>query len=138
MRSNVETITINLRADYAHQLVLFLGAQCIKDTEYIIDKYNLKMCLVGHIGDGNLHPQIALNIDNDNEYKNYKNAQKELFDAVLKYEGTISAEHGIGVEKIDYIDTFISKEVLGYMKQIKKVFDPNNILNPHKIFKMNE
>ena len=43
MRSNVETITINLRADYAHQLVLFLGAQCIKDTEYIIDKYNLKM-----------------------------------------------------------------------------------------------
>ena len=43
MRSKVETITINLRADYAHQLVLFLGAQCIKDTEYIIDKYNLKM-----------------------------------------------------------------------------------------------
>ena len=42
------------------------------------------------------------------------------------------------MEKIDYIDTFISKEVLGYMKQIKKVFDPNNILNPHKIFKMNE
>ena len=43
VRSKVETITINLRADYAHQLVLFLGAQCIKDTEYIIDKYNLKM-----------------------------------------------------------------------------------------------
>ena len=43
VRSKVETITINLRADYAHQLVLFLGTQCIKDTEYIIDKYNLKM-----------------------------------------------------------------------------------------------
>ena len=43
MRSKVETITINLRADYAHQLVLFLGAQSRKDTEYIIDKYNLKM-----------------------------------------------------------------------------------------------
>ena len=112
--------------------------EMIKRCREIYDKYNLKMCLVGHIGDGNLHPQIALNIDNDNQYKNYKNAQKELFDAVLKYEGTISAEHGIGVEKIDYIDTFISKEVLGYMKQIKKVFDPNNILNPHKIFKMNE
>lgn len=43
VRSKVETITINLRADYAHQLVLFLGAQSRKDTEYIIDKYNLKM-----------------------------------------------------------------------------------------------
>ena len=43
MRSKGETITINLRADYAHQLALFLGVQSRKDTEYIIDKYNLKM-----------------------------------------------------------------------------------------------
>ena len=43
VRSEVETITINLRADYAHQLALFLGVQSRKDTEYIIDKYNLKM-----------------------------------------------------------------------------------------------
>ena len=43
VRSKVETITINLRADYAHQLALFLGVQSRKDTEYIIDKYNLKM-----------------------------------------------------------------------------------------------
>lgn len=101
-------------------------------------KYNLKICLVGHIGDGNLHPQIALDIDNEQEFKNYTNAKSEIYKKVIELGGTISAEHGIGVEKLSYIDKIIDKDTLEYMKLIKKAFDPNGILNPGKIFEMDK
>ena len=100
----------------------------------ICRKYNLQVCIVGHVGDGNVHPQIALNLENDEEYKNLMNAKSEIYSLAISLGGTISAEHGIGMEKISYIDKVIDKEAIDYMKQIKKLFDPNNILNPGKIF----
>ena len=102
----------------------------------ICDKYNLKICLVGHIGDGNIHPQIVLNLDNESEYRNYQNAKAEIYELTKQLKGNISAEHGIGIEKIAYIESIIDKDTLEYMKIIKRVFDPKNILNPGKIFKL--
>ena len=102
----------------------------------ICDKYNLKICLVGHIGDGNIHPQIVLNLDNESEYRNYQNAKAEIYELTNQLKGNISAEHGIGIEKVAYIESIIDKDTLEYMKIIKKVFDPKNILNPGKIFKL--
>ena len=101
----------------------------------ISGKYDLKMCLIGHIGDGNIHPQIALNLENEIEYKNYIIARDEMYNCAISLGGTISAEHGIGLEKMQYLENTIGSESLEYMKMIKKIFDPKNILNPGKIFK---
>ena len=100
-------------------------------------KYDLKMCLVGHIGDGNLHPQIALNLDNEEEFRNYNNAKAEIYAYVFELGGSISAEHGIGLAKLPYLGNTIDKGALEYMKTLKQVFDPKNILNPEKIFEAN-
>ncbi len=99
----------------------------------IAGKYNLKMCLIGHAGDGNLHPQIALNLKNDNEFKNCMDARAEIYNEAIMLGGRISAEHGIGLEKKSFFLQSIDGVALDYMKMIKKLFDPKNILNPGKI-----
>lgn len=102
----------------------------------ICQKYNLKVCIVGHVGDGNVHPQIALNLDNDEEFKNLIQAKSEIYALAVSLGGTISAEHGVGVEKLSYLDKILDTASIDYMKRIKSLFDPNGILNPDKIFKM--
>ena len=108
--------------------------EIINKCKKICSNYNLKLCMVGHIGDGNLHPQIALNLENEEEYKNYQNAKAEIYSEVVKCGGSISAEHGIGLAKLPYLINTIDRVALDYMKLIKKSFDPKNILNPDKIF----
>lgn len=109
-------------------------AQAIDFCNLIVEKYNLKMCMVGHIGDGNLHPQIVLDTSNEEEYRNYIEAKSEIYKKIIELGGNISAEHGIGIDKLSYFESLIDKNVLDYMKMIKNIFDPNNILNPGKIF----
>ena len=100
----------------------------------ICKKYKLQVCIVGHVGDGNVHPQIALNLENEEEYKNLLDAKSEIYSLAIALGGTISAEHGVGMEKISYIDKVLDSNSINYMKQIKKLFDSNGILNPGKIF----
>ena len=101
----------------------------------ICKKYDLQVCIVGHVGDGNVHPQIALNLDNDDEFKRLASAKAEIYALATSLGGTISAEHGVGVEKLSYIDKILDAASIDYMKRIKMLFDPNGILNPDKIFK---
>lgn len=110
-------------------------ASMIVGAKEICDKYNLKSCIVGHVGDGNIHPQIALNLEDDEQFRNYIQAKSEMYELAISLRGTISSEHGVGVEKISYIENAVDKEALDYMCKIKRLFDPNNILNPGKIFK---
>ncbi|MCQ2744201.1 MAG: FAD-binding protein [bacterium] len=107
-----------------------IAEQCRK----IAEKYNLKMCLVGHAGDGNLHPQIAVNLENEEEFKNCMEAKAEIYKATIELGGTISAEHGVGLEKKAYVKDTVDKNAIEYMKMIKNIFDSKNILNPNKIF----
>ena len=102
----------------------------------ICKKYGLPVCIVGHVGDGNVHPQIALNLENDEEYKNLMNAKSEIYALAVSLGGTISAEHGIGTEKILYADKILGNDTIEKMRKIKNLFDPGGILNPGKIFKM--
>ena len=113
-------------------------AKMINACKDICDKYGLKVCIVGHVGDGNIHPQIALDLENDAEFKNYIKAKSEMYEMTILLGGTISAEHGVGAEKISYLDSTLDKNAINFMHQIKKMFDPNNILNPDKIFRMQE
>lgn len=108
--------------------------QLVKGIQEICDKYNLTVCMVGHVGDGSVHPQIPLDFSNKKEYENYKRAKSEIYELTIRLGGTISGEHGIGREKREHISKVVSSSALNYMREIKKVFDPNNILNPFKIF----
>ena len=100
----------------------------------ICKKYDLHVCIAGHIGDGNIHPQIGLDLNNETDVYNYEKAKAELYELTLGLNGTLSAEHGIGMEKRMFMEKAVDKNTLEYMKKIKQIFDPNNILNPSKIF----
>jgi len=102
----------------------------------ICKKYNLEVCIVGHVGDGNVHPQIVLDLENEKEFKNYVQAKGEIYTLTTGLGGILSAEHGIGSEKLSYMYTVADKTGLEYMKKLKKMFDPNNILNPGKVFQI--
>ena len=89
---------------------------------------------MGHIGDGNIHPNIALDLRNPIEANNFKQAKTELFNLALSLKGRLSGEHGIGCEKSPFMNKALDPNNFEYMKKIKQVFDPKNILNPGKIF----
>lgn len=109
-------------------------AKLVKGVQDICTRHNLTVCLVGHVGDGSVHPQIPIDYNNKNEYKHYKIAKSEIYQLTARLGGIISGEHGIGLEKKAYITQVVDGGALGYMRQIKKIFDPKNILNPYKIF----
>ena len=90
----------------------------------------------GHIGDGNLHINILKpkTLEKDSFLKQCEKASAILFSLVQKYRGTISAEHGIGLLKKPYLNYTRSEEEIELMKKTKRVFDPDGILNPGKIF----
>ena len=109
-------------------------SQLVKGIQDICEKYDLTTCLVGHVGDGSVHPQIPIDYSDEDEYSRYKRAKSEIYDLTVKLGGVISGEHGIGAEKRTAIKKVISVSALNYMREIKRVFDPENILNPYKIF----
>ena len=109
-------------------------AKLITGISEITNRYGLETCIVGHVGDGNVHPQIALNLEDDDEYKNYIMAKEEIYKLTIELGGTLSAEHGIGAEKRKYLPMVVDEVALEYMRKIKQLFDPKNILNPNKIF----
>jgi len=109
-------------------------AKLIRGIRKICEKYSLTACLVGHVGDGSVHPQIPINYKDEDEYQRYKRAKTEMYDLTAKLGGIISGEHGIGAEKRDYISKVVCASAIDYMRMIKKTFDPDNILNPYKIF----
>jgi glycolate oxidase len=109
-------------------------AKLVKGIQNICSRHKLDICMVGHVGDGSIHPQIPIDFDDKDEYRRYKIAKSEIYHLTVTLGGTISGEHGIGLEKKAYISKVVEAGALDYMRQIKKIFDPKNILNPYKIF----
>lgn len=110
----------------------------IEDLKQLIHDLpkHYELIYFGHIGDGNLHINL-LKPDKEsveNFQKTYKQLDLKIFHLIKKYKGSISAEHGVGLVKKDYLNFSKSFEEIEIMKQIKKIFDPRNILNPGKIF----
>ena len=98
-------------------------------------EYGFKSVCYGHAGDGNLHVNIIKGDLTDDQWNNeLPKAIRELFTEVIRLKGTISGEHGIGLVQKPYMDIAFSNKSLDLMRNIKKVFDPNSILNPDKIF----
>ncbi|MBF7689770.1 FAD-binding oxidoreductase [Acinetobacter pollinis] len=110
----------------------------IKEIEEIVEQNypDFEICWFGHIGDGNLHLNILKpeNLDKDDFFAKCKVVNEHVFNTVQKYDGSISAEHGVGMTKKPYLAMTRSPEEIEYMKALKQVFDPNSIMNPGKLF----
>ena len=109
--------------------------ELLEHIKRIGDKFNFKSVCYGHAGDGNLHVNIIKDKLTDEEWKNeLPKAIRELFTEVVRLGGTLSGEHGIGLVQRPYMDIAFDQVTIELMKSIKAVFDPQNIMNPNKIF----
>lgn len=106
----------------------------IKEIKKMCDDNSITVCIMGHAGDGNIHPNFALDLSCREEVERFILVKDRLFKLAVELGGTISGEHGIGSEKKKYFDFAIDKNTYFYMKKIKELFDPNNILNPEVMF----
>jgi glycolate oxidase len=100
----------------------------------IRDKYKIHLVVFGHAGDGNLHPNIIADVRDKDEMRRVEEAVGEIFRAAVELGGTLSGEHGIGTMKAPYMEMELGPVGLDLMRRIKQAWDPNNILNPYKIF----
>jgi len=96
--------------------------------------YRLSIPSFGHAGDGNIHVNLMVDPANSDEMARADLAAQALFEGVVRLEGSISGEHGIGFSKAKYLSLELAPEVIALMQRVKAAFDPNGILNPGKIW----
>lgn len=110
----------------------------LKEIDAIVEENypDFEVIWFGHIGDGNLHLNILKPdaMAKEEFFAKCATVNKWVFETVEKYNGSISAEHGVGMTKRDYLGYSRSEAEIAYMKAVKAVFDPNGIMNPGKIF----
>ncbi|MDQ0198362.1 glycolate oxidase subunit GlcD [Neobacillus ginsengisoli] len=109
-------------------------AKMVNAINEIAEKYKLDICTFGHAGDGNLHPTCPTDSRNHEEMERVEMAFAEIFEKAVEFEGTITGEHGVGVMKAPYLELKLGKEGIAVMTAIKQALDPNNIMNPGKVF----
>jgi glycolate oxidase len=109
-------------------------AKMIRFVEVVAKKYKLKIGTFGHMGDGNLHPTFLTDERNKEEMHRIEEAFKEIFDEAIRLGGTITGEHGIGLAKKSFLPKFAGDAQMRVMRELRKAFDPNGILNPGKMF----
>lgn len=98
------------------------------------EKYGLRIPNVFHAGDGNIHPLILYDERDPQQVKNAVAAGNDILEKCIELGGSATGEHGIGVEKIDFMEKQFSKETLDAMRSLRRVFDPEMRCNPHKMF----
>jgi len=108
--------------------------ELVMGIEKIAAERNINIVGFGHAGDGNIHANILVDPADKDEMAQVDGALKDLFELVVSLDGSISGEHGIGIAKGPYMGMEIGAKSMELMKRIKRAFDPNNILNPHKTF----
>ncbi|SDY57892.1 FAD-binding oxidoreductase [Nitrosomonas sp. Nm33] len=108
--------------------------QFLDELTKLATQYRIANVNFGHAGNGNIHVNLLINPDDIEENHRAEKCLNEIFDLVIRLNGTLSGEHGIGSEKRAYIHKEIDSTTLTLMKKIKSLFDPNDILNPGKLF----
>lgn len=107
-------------------------ATFIDTLEQLARKHRIRIVNFGHAGNGNIHVNLLVNPDDPNEMSRAADCLAGVFDCVVALDGTLSGEHGVGLEKRDFVDREIDPPALALMRAIKAQFDPNGILNPGK------
>ena len=108
-------------------------AEILGKIEAIRQKYDVIVCNVFHAGDGNLHPNIPYNADDAEESERVHLAMKEIMAACVGVGGSITGEHGVGLDKMGYMDLIFSPESLAAMCDLRDAFDPSRRANPAKV-----
>lgn len=98
----------------------------------IADRHKLRVGILAHAGDGNMHPMIPADKSNAEEWERVMAVFDEIFRAAADLEGTLSGEHGIGLAKAKYLPLVMNQDTIDFMKTIKQAVDPDGILNPGK------
>ena len=111
-------------------------AECVTATQEDIAAFELTAPIVGHVGDGNFHVSVLLDMDDVGEVARAKKFNERLVERSLSMDGTCTGEHGVGEGKIRYLEAEHGKTGLDVMRGIKRALDPDNIMNPGKIFSL--
>jgi len=104
--------------------------EILRKVVEIAGKYRLKIGVLAHAGDGNLHPLIMTDLHDKEEMERVDRALEEIYEAAIAMGGTLSGEHGIGIAKKRFLSMEFSDASMEIMRGIKRVFDPQDILNP--------
>jgi glycolate oxidase len=141
---------LQLRATMYLALNLVSPARVIEDVcmpiDRIVDylekvyelsrKYGLRISMNGHAGDGNIHPSILYDDKNPEDLRLVEKIVEELMDYAIEMGGTITGEHGVGIQKARHLEKQLRVHggpgLIDLMREIKRIFDPNNIMNPGK------
>ena len=108
-------------------------AECVHETMEDVKDYINPVPLLGHIGDGNFHLMLMVDPNKPEETELAKKFNKRLIERALKMEGTCTGEHGVGMGKMDSMRMELGDDMMDLMRDIKKVFDPEGLMNPGKV-----
>jgi len=103
----------------------------LQEVDAIAARSGLLVVTFGHAGDGNVHVNV---MHDESDLRSAEQAVREVFEAVVRLQGSITGEHGVGLAKAAYLPLEAGPDAIAAMKRIKQALDPNNILNPGKIF----
>ncbi len=112
--------------------------ELISGLEGLARRHDITIVNFGHAGNGNIHVNLLVNPDDEGQMARAGACLNEVFDLVLALGGTLSGEHGVGLEKRDYIARELDPQALALMRGIKRLFDPRGILNPGKMLPLGE
>jgi D-lactate dehydrogenase (cytochrome) len=107
--------------------------ECVKETQRDIEESRILAPIVGHVGDGNFHLTLLIDMDDADEVKRAKALSERLVERALAMDGTCTGEHGVGQGKMKYLVAEHGAAALAVMASIKRAIDPQNIMNPGKI-----
>jgi D-lactate dehydrogenase (cytochrome) len=108
-------------------------AECVHETMEDVKDYINPVPLLGHIGDGNFHLMLMVDPNKPEQTELAKQFNKRLVERALKMEGTCTGEHGVGMGKMESMRMELGDDVIDVMRDLKRVFDPGNLMNPGKV-----
>jgi glycolate oxidase subunit GlcD len=108
-------------------------ADLLEEIHAIGTRHDVRVCNVFHAGDGNLHPNIPYDADDPAESARVAQAMSEIMHRCIEVGGTITGEHGVGLDKLDYMPALFSGDTLDAMCTLRDVFDPERRANPGKV-----
>jgi FAD/FMN-containing dehydrogenase len=106
----------------------------LEAMESLQEELHLPIVCFGHVGDGNMHVNVMIDASDASELERGERAKRRVFELAVEMGGTISGEHGIGIMKSEFLPLALQPDAIAAMKRLKAALDPNNILNPGKIF----
>jgi glycolate dehydrogenase FAD-linked subunit len=109
-------------------------ARMVLFIQGVAQRRHLRIGAFGHAGDGNLHPTFLTDERNEAEMREVEEAFKEIFEEAIRLGGTITGEHGVGLSKKGFLPRFAGDASMRVMRELRRAFDPNGILNPGKLF----